>query len=95
VLLGFCQARAGQEGVITLTAPTAVGRKVALGAEEVPCAAATVRACQPLAVEVTFQPAGADAIVHQLADRKVNHTAMIAHPARGLYMRQIIWSMHV
>jgi hypothetical protein len=33
-------------------------------------------------VEVTFQPEGADAIVHQFADRKVNHAAMIAYLAR-------------
>jgi hypothetical protein len=53
-----------------------------LGPEEAPCAAATVRAPPPLGVEVTFQPEGADAIIQQLADRKVNHAAMIAHLAR-------------
>ena len=39
----------------------------------------TVRACHPLGVEVTFQPEGADGIVHQFVNWKVDHAAIITH----------------
>jgi hypothetical protein len=33
-------------------------------------------------VEMTLQPQNADAIVHQFADREINHVVMLPHLAR-------------
>jgi hypothetical protein len=81
-LPGFREDCPGQQGVIPLTGPTPVRRKVALGAEPAPRRIPTPRAYQPLRVEVTFQPDEADAIVHELGNRELNHIRMISHPAR-------------
>ena len=43
-------------------------------------------ACQPIRVEVTFEPKRADAVIQEFADRKVNHTSMLPHPAQWLHM---------
>jgi hypothetical protein len=69
-----------------IAGPTAVGRKVTLCAEQTPRSVPTVGAGQPLRVEVTFQPAAAEALVHELGDRELNHAAIIADPTRWLHM---------
>jgi hypothetical protein len=46
-----------------------VGQNVALFAEQAPFGVPTVRARQPVRVEVAFQPEEADTVVQQLGDR--------------------------
>jgi hypothetical protein len=74
--------RPGQQGVVALAGPTAVGRDMALGTEEATLGASTVRALQTLRVEMPFEPTRADAVIPEVAKRKVSHVAMRSQPAR-------------
>ena len=49
-----------QQDIVALTDPTALGRKVALIADRAPFGLPTVWPCQPLQVEMAFQPEGAE-----------------------------------
>jgi len=59
---------------------------VALGAKEAPLGLPTAWASKSRGVEMALQPQNANALVHQLADREINHVAIIAHSARWLHM---------
>jgi hypothetical protein len=89
-LPGFLEDGPGQQGVVAIAAPTAVGRKVALCTEQAPLGMPTARACQPVRVQVTFQPESADAIVQELGNRAITHAGMISQPARWLHMSHYI-----
>ncbi len=82
-----------QQGVIALADPTAVGGEMALVTEQPPRGAPAVRACQPIGVEVAFEPQSAEVIIQELGDREVNHVAMIPHPARWLHMSQKVYHL--
>jgi hypothetical protein len=43
-------------------------------------------ACQPIRVEVTFEPKRANAVIQEFADRKAYYAPMLPHPARWLHM---------
>ena len=81
-LPGFLKDRPGQQRIVPLAGLTAVGRKMLLGAEQAPFGVPTARAYEPLGVEIPLQPEGADAIIHQLGNREINHAPSLAHPAR-------------
>jgi hypothetical protein len=84
VLPGVLKDHLCHQGVGAIASRTPVGRKVALCVEQAPYRLPTVRASQAMRLEMTFQPHGANAIVHQLGDREINHAPMIVHPARWL-----------
>lgn len=92
-LPGFREDGPGQHGVVTIADPTAVCWKVALCTEQMLCTVPTARACPPMAVEMTFQPESANALVHELGNREINHAVMITHPARWLYMSQKFYDL--
>jgi hypothetical protein len=81
-LPGVREDRPGQSRVVSLTGPTAVGGEMALGTDQAPLGAATVRALQALRVERPFEPKHTDAIIQSLVDWKVYHMVRIPHPAR-------------
>ena len=71
-----------QQGLVALTGPTAVCRKMPLGTEYAPVGVPTVWAHKPMRGEVTFQPSRAEAVIQELGDREVNPGAMISNRAR-------------
>jgi hypothetical protein len=53
-----------------------------LGTKQAPFGVPTVRADEPMRVEVTFQPNRANAVIEELGDRELKQRAMISHRAR-------------
>jgi hypothetical protein len=75
-----------QQGIVAITGPTAVCRKIPLGTEHAPFGVPTVGAYEPTWVEVTFQPNRANAVIQKLGDWEVYHAAIIPYSARWLHM---------
>ena len=63
---------------------------MALCAEQASLGMPTARVCEPMRVQVTFQPGRADAIVQELGPREIHHAAVLSQPARWLHMSQAI-----
>ena len=63
---------------------------MALFTEQAPFGIPTVRACQPIRMEVAFQAEDADAVVQQLSDRKVNHVGIIPLQHGGYTRAEVI-----
>jgi hypothetical protein len=81
-LTGLFKYRVGQERIVAVTCTATVGRKVALLPEEAALGAMTVRACEPVRMQVTLQPDEADAVIQQFGNREIKHIGMIPHHAR-------------
>ena len=62
-LAGLREGCPGQERVVTIVSPAAVGGKVVLPAEQPPITASAAGAASPLRVQMAFQPDQADAVV--------------------------------
>jgi hypothetical protein len=56
----FFEDGSRQQGIVALTDPTSLGRKVALITDRAHFGLPTVWPCQPLWVEVAFQPEGTE-----------------------------------
>ena len=81
-MAGLCKDGVGQERIVAVTRAATVGRKVALLPEESALGAMSVRACEPIRMQVTLQPNEANAVIQQLGNREIDHLSMIPHYAR-------------
>lgn len=71
-----------QERVIAIAGSTAVGWVMPLCTEQAPFGAVAAGACESVRVQVALHPYQADAIIQEVAYRKVNQTSMLPHSAR-------------
>jgi hypothetical protein len=60
-----------EQGIVALTGPTAVCRKMPLGTEQAPFGVPTMGAYEPTRVEVAFQPDRANAVIQKLGNWEV------------------------
>jgi hypothetical protein len=71
---------------IALAGLTTVGGEMPWGAAQAAPGEPPMWACQPIRVEVTFEPKRANAVIQEFADRKAYYAPMLPHPARWLHM---------
>jgi hypothetical protein len=72
-----CEEGPRQHCVRAGAGPTAIGWEVPLGTEQASLGVPTMWAGQPIRVEVTFEPKGANAVIQEVANRKVYQVAII------------------